>query len=158
MSASPDDASEVDTLPTHGGLCTLVAATPPPWTSTDQVVDGLTKVLRIPNWSDSWKNYMPYHRWHSDGNKCRTPSAKFDVCIEDTKILISSECEDQANSRLGILSSNIDWCKFYKIAPERFFSSWPLPMVSCICFHHYANGGMAYSSLMSSINWGTSVL
>ena len=44
--ASPDDASEVDTLPTHGGLCTSAAATR---TSADQVVDGLTKVLRIPN-------------------------------------------------------------------------------------------------------------
>ena len=49
MSASPDDASEVDTLPTHGGLCTSVAATTPPRTSADQVVDGLTKVLSIPN-------------------------------------------------------------------------------------------------------------
>ena len=76
------------------------------------------------------KNCRPCHRWHSDGNKCRTPSAKFDVCIKDTKILISSKCEDQANSRLGILSSNIDWCKFYKIASERFFSSWPLPRIS----------------------------
>ena len=58
------------------------------------------------------------------------PSAKFDVCIKDTKILISSECEDQANSWLGILSSNIDWCKFYKIASERFFCSWPLSRIS----------------------------
>ena len=47
--ASPDDASEVDTLPTHGGLCTSAAATTPPRTSADQVVDGLTKVLSIPN-------------------------------------------------------------------------------------------------------------
>jgi len=31
---------------------------------------------------------------------------------------------------LGILSSNIDWCKFYKIASERFFCSWPLPRIS----------------------------
>jgi hypothetical protein len=45
------------------------------------------------------KNCRPCHRWHSGGNKCRTPSAKFDVCIKDTKILISSEWEDQANSR-----------------------------------------------------------
>ena len=49
VSAIPDDASEVDTLPTHGGLCTSAAGTTPPRTSTDQVVDGLTKVLRIPN-------------------------------------------------------------------------------------------------------------
>ena len=49
VSASPDDASEVDTLPTHGGLCTSAVATMPPRTSADQVVDGLTKVLRIPN-------------------------------------------------------------------------------------------------------------
>ena len=49
VSASPDDASEVDTLPTHGGLCTSAIATTPPRTSADQVVDGLTKVLRIPN-------------------------------------------------------------------------------------------------------------
>ena len=49
MPASPDDASEVDTLPTHGGLCTLATATTPPRTLVDQVVDGLTKVLRIPN-------------------------------------------------------------------------------------------------------------
>ena len=47
--ASPDDASKVDTLPTHGGLCTLAAATTPLRTSADQVVDGLTKVPRIPN-------------------------------------------------------------------------------------------------------------
>ena len=49
VSASPDDASEVDTLPTNGGLCASAAATTPPRTSADQVVDGLTKVLRIPN-------------------------------------------------------------------------------------------------------------
>ena len=49
MTASSDDASEVDTLPTHGGLCTSAAATTPPRTSTDQVVDGFTKVLRIPS-------------------------------------------------------------------------------------------------------------
>ena len=49
VSASPDDASEVDTLPTHGGLRTSAAATTPPRTPADEVVDGLTKVLRIPN-------------------------------------------------------------------------------------------------------------
>ena len=46
---SADDASEVDTLPTNGGLCTSAAATMPPRTPVDQVVDGLTKVVRIPN-------------------------------------------------------------------------------------------------------------
>ena len=148
MSASPDDASEVDTLPTHGGLCSSVAATMPPRTLADQVVDRLTKVLRIHNWSDSWKNYRPCHRWHHDGNKCRTPSAKFDVCIEDTKILISSECEDQANSRLGILSSNIDWCKFYKIASERFFSSWPLSRISWQIATSYFNKSSSSTKTM----------
>jgi len=48
MPASPDDASEVDTLPTLGGLCTSAATTTPPRAPADQVVDGLTKVLRIP--------------------------------------------------------------------------------------------------------------
>ena len=49
MTASSDDASEVDTLLTHGGLCTSAAATTPRRTPADQVVNGLTKVLRIPN-------------------------------------------------------------------------------------------------------------
>jgi len=49
MPASPDDTLEVDTLPTHGSLCTSAAATMPPRTPVDQVVDGLTKVVRIPN-------------------------------------------------------------------------------------------------------------
>ena len=49
MSASLDDASELDTLPTHGGLCSAAVATTPPRTPADQVVDGLTKVLRTPN-------------------------------------------------------------------------------------------------------------